>query len=65
MQSMVRGTKGAEENSRVSTYCPKSRECFLEETIFQIGGGAEYRAYEQLFCVLDLLVFDIADGGLT
>lgn len=47
MYTLVRKTKADDENRKVSTYGPKSSGHFLEGLIFQLGGGAEFRAPEQ------------------
>lgn len=62
MLTIVRRTKGDDENRKVSTYRAKSRDYFLEGIILQDEPEVEYQAAEQ-WVVSWHEVFITGDGG--
>lgn len=64
MHTMVRRTKGHDENCRALTYEPKSNDQLLEGLILQVGAGLSTTLLTSGYC-LGFKVFNIADRGLT
>lgn len=49
INTIFRRTKGNEENRGMLTYCPKYRDYFRKETIFQVGAGLSAELLKYLF----------------